>query len=187
MWARTNRGQFNGIRMDDKKRDLEKLNKHGDIEMRTSKHEEERKRRSQELERMVLVVNDDPRPLILPGIYRAVMIRMEKKQLFTNEYSKLFVHFRIIDDGPFHGTELYRSYNLHRKTRRETDLFKELKRINGRQVKKGERLPLKLFGGRVLKVSVRTVEKNAKQMALPDDEKYSVIAEVLGAEEVSRA
>ena len=173
--------------MDDKNKKLEKLNKHGEGSMRTSKNEEERKKRSEELERMVLVPNDEPRPLIPPGIYHAVFIRFERKQLFTNDYSKLFVHFRIVDDGPCHGTELYRSYNLHRKTRRESDLFKELKRINGRQVKRGEKLPLKLFGERVLKVNVRTVEKNSKQMTLPDDERYSVIAEVLGSEEVRRA
>lgn len=128
-------------------------------------------------EDLEFIANEDSLPIIPEGQYE-VMYKSHKRQRYYNG-EKLYVAFEIVEQGPYLGTKLFRAYNLYSPMRRGSDLFKDLELLFGNRVKKKTKLPLRLFQGKVLKASVRTVRQNKKQVVLLEHQQYSVVDSII--------
>ena len=138
-----------------------------------------------------LVTNDDThfdadKPvLIKPGIYELVLSRTWKGYLYGRA-PKLLLVFRIVTEGPHYGYHLYRCYNIKGLTKRKelipkgwhSELVMEYSRLFG-VPKRLRDIGVRQFKNKVFIGRVRTVEKDYKQRARPDDMKYSVIDELM--------
>ena len=126
-------------------------------------------------------------PRIPDGTYHARLIRCEPValQMFRGA-GRLFVHFEIVDQGPFMGTRLYGAWSVdirkvNGKTRlkapRKGRLHVTLRRLLG-PTARADRLSLASLKECVLKVRTRTVTRNHRQQHLPEAMQYSVVDEI---------
>jgi len=131
----------------------------------------------------------DAPPLIPPGRYQAVYQHHETA-LFSKP-PRVYVHFRIVG-GEHDGARLYRAYRVERlngrgrkngtfKVRHTSELFRQFVRVTGGS-ERPDRIALSRLRSCVLLVSVRTVETDYRQRALPEALRYSVVDEMLSVE-----
>lgn len=124
--------------------------------------------------------------LVPPGDYQAVYLHHETAITFTTP--KCYVHFKLYG-GEFNGAQLYRAYRVHQlrgkprkngafKVRHSHDLYRELTGLSGKS-ERPDRLSLARLKGCLLTVRVRTVTKDARQQALPEAARYSVVGAML--------
>jgi len=132
-----------------------------------------------DIEEIVFVSDEEPAALIPDGIYNVVFHHYEKAKFFNN---KIYVWFKVCDSGPHLGVKIFRAYNYYSPIKRGSALFKDLALLHGGPVQKRTPLPLKLFKNKVLKVKVRTVTHDHKQMPIPTALQYSVVDLLIGAE-----
>ena len=129
-------------------------------------------------------------PLIPDGEYLAMYHRHDTKRMFGT--LKVFLHFEIVDPGPYNGTKLYRAYNAvdvrhgkkrgrKFKLRPRSQLYLDLCRLYGGNHRR-DRIGLTALKSLVLRVRVRTVEKDYRQRPLPEALQYSVVGDLLGVE-----
>jgi hypothetical protein len=129
-------------------------------------------------------------PLIPDGEYIARYHRHDTQRMFGT--LKVFLHFEILDPGPYNGTRLYRAYRavdvVHGKKggrrfklRPRSQLYLDLCRLYGGNHRR-DRISLTALKSLVLRVRVRTVEKDYRQRPLPEALKYSVVGDLLGVE-----
>ena len=129
-------------------------------------------------------------PLIPNGEYLAMYHRHDTKRMFGT--LKVFLHFEIVDPGPYNGTKLYRAYNAvdvrhgkkrgrKFKLRPRSQLYLDLCRLYGGNHRR-DRISLTALKSLVLRVRVRTVEKDYRQRPLPEALQYSVVGDLLGVE-----
>lgn len=134
------------------------------------------------------IVIDDA-PLIPPGKYLVRYLRHETAVMFTSP--KVFLHFRIVD-GPYSGIPLYAAFRVRglrgrpRKNGqfalgRSSELFRQYVRLTGTRARP-DRIALSHLANCVVRVSVRTVERDFRQRALPEACQYSVISDLLTIE-----
>ena len=128
---------------------------------------------------MDFTVESEPRPILPDGIYNAAYVKASRGSYYG---PKLYIHFRIVDEGPCFGVEIFRAYNLYQKLCRASDLYRDLSMIYGSKVQKNTRLSLKLFRGKVFRIRTRTVTQDRKQTRLPEHERYSVVDQVISME-----
>jgi len=124
-------------------------------------------------------IKEDEPPLIPDGYYNVVYSRHSIGRFYG---LKLYVWFKIADQGEYFEVEVYRAYNLYKPLPRGSDLFKDLAKIKGSRVRKGARLSLSGFKNKVLKVRTRTVKLDRRQDTLPDHLQYSVIDMIVSVE-----
>lgn len=129
--------------------------------------------KSEDLEQAVFTAKSDSYALVPDGVYTVVYLRMEKKRLFGGE--KLFVWFRVCDEGPYFGVEIFKALNFYWPPKPRSDLMKDLEFLSGHRTKKGARIPLGAYKGKVLKVATETVKADYKQNPLPPFQWYSRI------------
>lgn len=132
------------------------------------------------VENLVFRVGDEPPVMVPPGEYSVVYKNHNKSKFCGTD--KLYIHFVIVDSGPVNGEVLFKVYNFYNPLPKGSDLSKDLVLLYGGRVRKSMKLSLSLFKGRVLRVKVRTMEKNRKQIPLARHQQYSVIDTILRAE-----
>lgn len=129
------------------------------------------------------VVEGTARPLIPPGEYVAVYLYYETKKMFKT--AKLFMHFEIVDLGPYCGTKLYAPFrvagligkegkNGRFKVGMRNELFLTLCRLQLKVIRP-DRISLRAFKGALFKIRVRAVGKDYRQRPLPEFLQYSVV------------
>ena len=136
-----------------------------------------------------LVLEDRPRPLIPEGEYRVIYVGHETARVFATP--KVFLHFRIIEPGPYFETELFRAYRVKDyigkprkngafKLGHRSELFVTLCHLYERRDKalRPDRVSLAGLKNVVVCASVRTVTKDYKQRPLPACLFYSTLAEL---------
>ena len=130
-------------------------------------------------------------PLIPEGTYSGVYVRHDlvSLRMFAGTY-RLYIHLRIVDPGESFGTVLYRSYRVKAGRTRRTfiapakgDLFRTLSRLQPTTRLRRDQINVRaaLKGG-IVKLTVRTVERDMKQRELAPFCRYSVVDEILGFE-----
>ena len=129
-------------------------------------------------------------PLVPDGEYLARYHRHDTQRMFGT--LKVFLHFEILDPGPYNGTRLYRAYRavdvVHGKKggrrfklRPRSQLYLDLCRLYGGNHRR-DRISLTALKSLVLRVRVRTVEKDYRQRPLPEALQYSVVGDLVGVE-----
>lgn len=127
---------------------------------------------------------------IPPGEYQAYYRRHETAFMFKSP--KVFIHFEI-HGGEHGGTKVYAAYRVKElrgkprkgggiRLRHSQDLYRQFVRLTPNQRERPDRISLQRLRGCLLRVSVRTVTKDAKQRELPEALQYSVVDEMLAVE-----
>ena len=101
---------------------------------------------------------------------------------------RLFAIFKIVDAGPYLGTQIYAAWPVSRTTKSggknrcvvtaKSDLYLMLCRLLGQRLR-ADRISISPLMGCVLLVKTRTVNKNHRQRPYPEFLKYSVVDDVI--------
>ena len=128
-------------------------------------------------------------PLVPDGEYAAVYVRHETVRLrMFSGAPRIYVHFRLIDPGPYMGTLLWRSYAARLRPdgravlTRRGELLRTLLMLSARRVRPDRVSIRETLRAKVLRVRVRTVTRDRRQREIAPDLRYSVVDEVLRAE-----
>ena len=126
-------------------------------------------------------------PLIPDGRYLTKYTHHDTARVFNT--AKVFMHFEIVEPGPYFGVRLMRAYrasgligkpgrNGRFRLKRRSELFLDLCRLDERRKRRPDRVSLRDFKDVVLWVTTRTVVRDYKQRPLPEVLRYSVIDEL---------
>lgn len=121
-----------------------------------------------------------------------VVSYLHHETAFLFRTAKVFVHFRIVEEGEYHGLRVYRAYRAHEligrprkwgrfKLRQSSELYRTFVRLSGTR-ERPDRVSLQRFKGTLIRASVRTVIHDAKQRPLPEALQYSVLDELVSME-----
>lgn len=131
----------------------------------------------------------DAPPLLPAGVYQAYYLRHETAYMFKSP--KVFVHFKIFDDE-YTGIRLYRAYRVKElkgkprrgggfKLRHTHELYRQFTTLT--QVReRPDRVSLQRLRNCIIKLSVRTVTKDARQRDLIPALQYSVVDRMLSVD-----
>ena len=133
-------------------------------------------------------------PLIPEGDYVARYTGCDTKYMFHG--LKAFLHFEIVDSGPHFGTKLFRAYNVKPAGRTKkgewkfklvprSQMFLDLCRVYERKQRR-DRISLNGLKSMLLRIRVRTVNKDYQQRPLQESIKYSVVSDLIGREAGSK-
>lgn len=138
--------------------------------------------------------SDDYRPLLPEGEYQLKLLA-HGTELHFGKKPRLVLKFSVVDFGQQQGTVLFRYYNVDKllskagkngrfKPPRNGDFMMEyFKVVSGCGKPRLDRIPLEPLYKSIIVGRVRTVDRNSQQKALPEQLKYSVVAELLRAGE----
>ncbi len=133
------------------------------------------------------------RPLIPAGVY-LLKLQAHSTGLYFGQ-PRLVLRFSVVDMGEYHGTTVYRYYNVQKligkpgvngrfKPPRSGDFLIEFFQIaRDCACPRLDRISLDPLYRKILVGRVRTVGRNNLQKTVPDQLKYSLVAELLRAEE----
>ncbi len=143
------------------------------------------------------LIEGDAIPRVPEGGYAAQFIEHDTAMLFQHSRKrkpapKLFLHFKLVELGPHHGVRLWRAYNVREligcpgrggrfKVSRRSDLVRELAVIYQSRLRL-DRISFADLKRVLVRVRVRTVEVDQRQRQIPEPLRYSIIAELIGAE-----
>lgn len=136
------------------------------------------------------LLKDDVWPLIPEGHYLVSYSHHETKRLFKTP--KVFVHFKIVDQGPYFGIQIFRAYRVNEivgkerkngrfKLKSRSELFLALCGLHDRKLRP-DQISIRPLKNSLIKASVRTVSKDYKQRTLPECLRYSVVDKLIGLE-----
>jgi hypothetical protein len=143
-------------------------------------------------EEEILISAPDLPPVIPEGVYEAAGGRARRYVAFRVQ--KLAVDFRVIvpDTGAPNGSHtvtLTRHYNLtpdsgngarrRVKARLGSAFLREWILTSGRRPPRSDQLSARIFEGKLFKVRVATVKHDSRQRPLPEEARYSVVAQIL--------
>lgn len=129
------------------------------------------------MDEIEFTVKEDPRPRIPEGPYQVSYAKSNKARYFGT--TKLYVQFKIVDQGEFFETVIFKAYNYPDTLTPGCDLYKDLTLLYGQRIRKNTKLKIALFQNKVLRVYVRTVKTNRKQGKLAEFQQYSVIDRII--------
>lgn len=128
-------------------------------------------------------------PKIPNGNYQLKLLDRRTEVMFTEP--RLIFKFSIVDFGEFHGTVLYRYYNVEKltskagknggfKAKQTGDFLIEYCNLfPHRKIKRRDRIPMEDFHNEIIVGKVRLADKNNQQKKLPPQLQYSVVGELL--------
>lgn len=124
--------------------------------------------------------NNDPifagfNPLIPDGDYEVVVVGHDKASFY--DHNKLYLKVKVIT-GSYSGTELFMPFNQADKIRPSSKYYREwVKANNGIAPAKNDRMSARVFKGKALLVTTRTVDTNNKQAKFSGNS-YSIVKEI---------
>jgi hypothetical protein len=138
-----------------------------------------------------VLVDGDDWPSIPDGSYLAQYIHHDTCEVFQT--AKVFVHFRIVEPGPFSGVCLYRAFrasgligkpgrNGRFRLKKRSELYLTLCWLHEGRKLRPDRVSLRDLRDVMLRVTTRTVFRDYKQRPLPEMLRYSVVDEIQGIE-----
>jgi hypothetical protein len=123
------------------------------------------------------------KPVVPDGSYEARFIGHETAIVFGSP--KVFLHFQIVQPGPYMDTRLFRAYRVRRLTGKagrggrfvahpQGDLFRIIAKLLDVKLRK-DRISLTALRTMLFRVTTRTVTRNHRQQPMPEPVRYSVI------------
>jgi hypothetical protein len=111
------------------------------------------------------------------GNYEAVATHYDRSEFYKRK--KLYLWFKIINNK-HEGTKIFMPFNLYKKVTRGSKYYEAWVLANkGIRPKANDRMSPKIFLKKVFEINVRTVISGRKQNALSNDERYSIVEEIL--------
>jgi hypothetical protein len=105
------------------------------------------------------------------------VVRIYESRFYNR--TKINLVFQILDEGPYFGVRLELHFNKLKRYPRSSKLMQCWRRVAGSQPQRADRLSTKVFRSKVLRVRVRDVRADSRQVELSDFEIYSVVDNVL--------
>ncbi len=127
-------------------------------------------------------VNDSIPPAVPNGEgYEAMFLRAEQKPQYGRP--KVYLWFRLITPGDWHGQEFYMPCNvvLNGRWTASCKFWQAWVLAAGRRPTRADRMSTSVFRNKVFRVRMRKVLKTAKQTDRTPAQQYSVIDELLEA------
>ena len=134
--------------------------------------------------------DDEALVFVPPGKYEFAYVGYETKRIFNAE--KLYMHFRIVNQGSHFGKMLTRYYGVTiigkiGKSGRfsagwKSDLMIEHVNLFGQRPKRKSEVPITPYKNNIIVGRVATVKKNRKQRSYPELLQHSKIAELIRVE-----
>jgi hypothetical protein len=121
-------------------------------------------------------------PIMSDGIYMAQCTSYDLSFVMGRS-RKLFLHFKILDEGEHFGKVLFMAFNMPNdgRIRPGSKYYKTYALVNGwRRPSRNSKMSPKLFKGKVYRIKTRKAnppQPNGKDM--PDDFKYSVVDSII--------
>jgi hypothetical protein len=114
--------------------------------------------------------------------YQVCFIRAEQTCQWGQP--KVFLWFRLITPGEWLGEEFFMACNVPPKGRwgPSHKFWQTWTLASGNRPKRGDRMSIKIFRGKVFRARIRRVTKTANQTARPPELQYSVIDQLLEVE-----
>ena len=125
-------------------------------------------------------------PLLPDAEYVCAVLRHETLAIFRS--ARVMLHMEIVE-GPHAGSRIFAAFNVQTlvgkpgpggrfKVSRRSALVQTLARITGKRMR-GDRLRLRWMRHCLFTVRTRTVVRDSKQRALPEQLRYSVVGDIL--------
>lgn len=133
---------------------------------------------------MDFVCDDNYRPLIDDGIYQAQCIKHDSS-FVLGKARKLFLHFKIIEDGKYNGTRLFMAFNMpyDGRVKAGSKYYKTWVMVNDwMKPSRNAKMTPRHFLNRIYKVRTRTVRPKHNDKLMPETFRYSVVDEILTVE-----
>lgn len=138
-----------------------------------------------------VLVDGEDWPCIPAGFYLAQYTHHDTATVFST--SKVFLHFKIVEPGPYFGVRLYRAYrasdlvgrpgrNGRFRLKKRSELYLTMCWLYEGRNLRPDRVSLRDLKNVMLRVSTRIVERDYKQRPLPEALRYSVVDEIKGIE-----
>ena len=118
-------------------------------------------------------------PKIPDAVYEAQCIKYEYSQ---KPYSKLYVQFKLIEEGKYHGLKLFKPYNMPNKglIAQSSNYYKDFVMVNEwKPPSRNAKMSPKIFLHKIFKVRTRTVKPKRNNEMMPEDCWYSIVDTVL--------
>lgn len=114
--------------------------------------------------------------------YQVCFIRAEKTHQWGRP--KVFLWFRLVTPGEWCGEEFFMACNVASNCRwgPSHKYWQAWTLASGQRPKRGDRMSIKIFKGKVFRARIRRVTKTAKQTARPPELQYSVVDQLLEVE-----
>lgn len=123
------------------------------------------------------------KPLIPDGVYEAKFLWHETANVFGTP--KVFLHFEIVQAGPYFGLRLFRAFRVRKLVGRPGkgskfaahaggDLFAVMTTLLDLKLRQ-DRISFAALTQMLFRVSTRTVTHNQRQRAIPEAARYSVV------------
>ena len=111
--------------------------------------------------------------------YEVAYIRAEQTRQWGR--AKVFLWFKMLTPGEWHGQEFYMACNLAQKGRwtASSKFWMAWVLAAGRRPTRGDRMSTSIFKNKIFRVRVRRVIKTAKQLDRTPAQQYSVVDELL--------
>jgi len=111
--------------------------------------------------------------------YEMVFIRVEQVRLYGQP--KVYLWFRMLTPGDWHGEEFYMVCNVAPKGRWTASykFWQAWVLASGRRPTRADRMSTSVFKNKIFRVRMRKVLKTAKQLDRTPEQQYSVIDELL--------
>ena len=123
------------------------------------------------------VFKDEYKPLMPNGKYEAQCIKCDQS-FVLGKARKLFLHFRILEQGEHYGKEIFMAFNIpyDKKIKQGSKYFKTWVQVNGwRKPSRNAKLSPHLFLNKIYRVKTRTVKPTHNGKEMPKEFWYSVV------------
>jgi hypothetical protein len=119
-------------------------------------------------------------PLVPEGTYEVVFVRAEKARIWDAR-QKVFLHFRIMDQGAYLDRALFMivTFPTHGRLSLSSKYLREWSLAAGTRPTRRDRLSTQVFRHKVFLARVRTVTKDHLRQERPRHAQYSVIDTLL--------
>ena len=111
-------------------------------------------------------------------------VKVEKRQVRRfgkDSPERLFVTFKLIEPG-YDGEQLWMSLQVRDRPTPASKFYRAWTIANEGRPRRGERLVFKRFVSSVFRVRCRSVTRNSRQRLLTEDERYTVVDEIVALE-----
>jgi hypothetical protein len=124
---------------------------------------------------------DGYKPRLPNGAYEAQCFRFDNK-FILGKAKKLFLHFRIVEQGEHHGKEIFMAFNMRYDDRikQGSKYFKTWCMVNGwKMPSRNAKMSPRLFLNKIYRVETRTVKPKHHDKPMPEAFWYSIVDEIV--------
>ena len=128
-----------------------------------------------------IICGDNYKPLLPNRIYEAQCVKYDNK-FALGKTKKLFLNFRILDQGEHHGKEIFMAFNMpfNGKIKTGSKYYKTWCMVNGWQKpSRNAKMSPRLFKNKIFRIKTRTAKPKHNNKEMPENFWYSVVDEIM--------